>query len=36
MFSISNVARAVAGMKTLNALNENGFFVTDAAGCAGD
>jgi hypothetical protein len=30
MFSISNVARAAAGMKTLNALNEDGFVVTDA------
>jgi hypothetical protein len=30
MFSISNVARAAAGMKTLNALNEDGFVVSDA------
>jgi hypothetical protein len=30
MFTISNVARAAAGMKTLNALNEDRFVVSDA------
>jgi hypothetical protein len=29
MFTISSVARAAAGMKTLNALNEDGFVVSD-------